>query len=101
MIGRIDDEDFIEAVGEVFGHAHEIDRLPHRPERRHGDEIGLHDAAGGILGIFEAALELGALERGKLGEDVRLLFLVEVLDHDRPLRRNRAAARPPPPARWA
>ena len=33
-----------------------------------------------VLGIFEAALELRALEGRKLGKDVRLLFLVEVLD---------------------
>ena len=33
-----------------------------------------------ILRIFEAALELGALEGRQLGENVGLLFLVEVLD---------------------
>ena len=80
MIGGVDHEDFIEAVGQVFRLAHIVDRLPHRPERRHGDEIGLHDAAGRILRIFEAALERETLEMRKLGEDVGLLFLVEVLD---------------------
>ena len=49
VIGRIDDEDLVEAVGQILGLAHIVDRLPDRPERRHGDEIGLHDAAGGVL----------------------------------------------------
>ena len=57
-----------------------VDGLPHRPERRHGDEIGLHDAAGRVFRIFEAALERDALEMRKLGEDVGLLVLVEVLE---------------------
>ena len=80
MVARIDDEHFVEAVGQVLGLAHVVDRLADRPERRHGDEIGLHDAAGGVLGIFEAPLERRALEGRQLGEDVGLLFLVEVLD---------------------
>ncbi len=80
MIGGIDHEDLVEAVGQIVGLAHVVDRLPDRPERRHGDEIGLHDAAGGVLGIFEAALERDALEMRQLGEDVRLLFLVEILE---------------------
>ena len=80
MIAGIDHEHLVEAVGQVLGQTHIVDRLPHRPERWHGNEIGLHDAAGGVLRIFEAAFQRGALERRQLGEDVRLLFLVEVLD---------------------
>ena len=80
MIGGIDHEDFVEPVGKVVGLAHEVDRLADRPERRHGDQIGLHDAAGGIVGIFEAPLKRRALERRELGENVRLVFLVEVLE---------------------
>ena len=80
MKGRIDDEDLVEAVGQILGIAHIIDGLPHRPERRHGDEIGLHDAAGRVLGIFEAPLDGRPLEGRKLGEDIGLVFLIEVLD---------------------
>ena len=80
MKGRIDDEDLIEAVGQILGVAHIVDGLPHRPERRHGDEIGLHDAAGRVLGIFEAPLDGRPLEGRKLGEDVGLVLLVQVLD---------------------
>ncbi len=80
MVGGIDHEHLVEAVGKVVGLAHIVDRLPHRPERRHGDEIGLHEAAGGVLGIFEAPLERRTLEGRKLGKDVRLVLLVEVLD---------------------
>ena len=80
MIGGIDHEDFVEAVGQVVGQAHEVDRLLHRPEGRHGDEIGLHDAAGRVFGIFEAALQRDALEMRELGKDVGLLVLVEVLE---------------------
>src|SRR5659263_615240 len=57
-----------------------IERLPHRPEGRHGDEIGLHDAAGGVLGIFEASLERRALQGRQLGKDVGLVLLIEDLD---------------------
>ena len=64
--GGIDDEDLIEAVRQILRVAHVVDGLPHRPERRHGDEIGLHDAAGGVLGIFEAPLDRRPLEGGSL-----------------------------------
>ena len=80
MIGGIDHEHFVEPVGKVVGLAHEVDRLADRPERRHGDQIRLHDAAGGIVGIFKAPLKRRALERRERGENVRLVFLVEVLD---------------------
>src|SRR5690348_18469227 len=73
VVPWIDDEHFVEAVRQVLGLAHIVDRLADRPERRYGDEIGLHDAAGRVLGIFQAPLECRALERRQLGEDVRLL----------------------------
>ena len=80
MKGRIDDEHLIEAVGQILGIAHIVDGLPNRPERRHGDEIGLHDAAGRVLGIFEAPLDGRPLEGRKLGENVGLVLLVQILD---------------------
>ena len=74
------DEHLVEAVRQILRVAHVVDGLPHRPEGRHGDEIGLHDAAGGVLGIFEASLDGRPLEGGKLGEDVGLVLLVQILD---------------------
>ncbi len=79
MIGGIDHEKFIKSLGQILRLAHIVDRLPHRPKRRHGDQIGLHHAAGGILRIFEAALQRDPLEIRKLGEDVLLVGPVEVL----------------------
>ncbi len=46
---RIDDVDLVERIGQILALAHEIDRLPHRPERRHGDELRLHAPAGGVF----------------------------------------------------
>ena len=80
MIGRVDDEDFVKPLGQVVGLLHKVEGLPHRPERRHRDQVGLHDAAGRVLFIFEASLQCRALKQRQLGQDVRLFLLVEVLE---------------------
>ena len=78
-VGRIDDEDLVEAVGQIGRLAHVVDGLADGPERRHRDELGLHPPAGGVFRIVQAALERGALGRRQLLEDVGLLVLRQVL----------------------
>ena len=60
--------------------AHEVDRLPDRPERRHGDELVGHPPAGGFLRIVEPALERDALRVGKPGQNLLAVLLVEIGD---------------------
>ena len=80
VIGRIDHEEHVELVGQLRLFAHVVDRPPDVPERRHGDEVRLHQPAGRLLRIVEAALDGGALDRRHLGEDLRLLLRLEVLE---------------------
>ena len=80
MLGAVDRVDFVEPVRQVRRVAHVVDRLPYRPIRRHGDEIGLHPPAGGILRVFEAPFERIALRRRQLVQDLFLVFLIERLE---------------------
>ena len=73
----IDRVDFIEPVRQVPCVAHVVDRLPHRPVRRHRDELGLHPPPGGIFRIQQAALERVALQWRQFLEDLLLVLLVE------------------------
>ena len=75
--GGIDDEDLVEGFRQVLGLAHEVDRLPDRPERRHGDELGLHAPPGAVFRVVEGALERDALDGGQLVEDLRLFVFAE------------------------
>ena len=77
---RVDDEDLVEGLGQVGRLAHVVDRLPDRPERRHGDELGLHQPTGRVLRIVERALQGDALGRRQLVEDLGLVLLVEALE---------------------
>ena len=61
MVSRIDDIDVGECLRQVLGLAHMVDDLAHRPEGRHRHEVRLHETAGGVLRIFEVALERGAI----------------------------------------
>jgi len=40
-----------------------VDDLAYGPERRHRHEVRLHETAGGVLGVFEVALECRAIPR--------------------------------------
>ena len=77
---RVDDEDLREALGQIVGVAHVVDDLSDRPERGDRHEVGLHQAPGGLFGIFEVAFERGAIGRPELGEDLFLVALLEALD---------------------
>ena len=76
--GRIDDEDLAETVGQVLVLAHVVDGLADRPERRHGDELGLHAPAGGLFRIVERAAQPDPLGERQLRQDLVLVLLVEV-----------------------
>jgi hypothetical protein len=52
--------------------------------RRHGDELGLHAPAGGVLGVIETAGKRDPLRRRQLVEDLGAIFLRHILeDRDR------------------
>ncbi len=76
----IDDEDLRERLRQILGLAREVDHLLHRPERRHGDEIRLHQAAGGLLGIEQVALQGGAVALRHLIEDFLLVVRLEAFE---------------------
>ncbi len=77
----IDDEDLRERVRQIVGVARVVDDLADGPVGRDGDEIRLHEAAGGLLGIFEVALERDALAHRELAEDLVLVALLEVFEN--------------------
>ena len=80
VVARVDDVDLVELVGQVLLGAQVVDRLPDRPERRDGDEIRLHQTAGGILREVEAALQRQPLERRQLRKDLLAVGVVDVLE---------------------
>ena len=75
VAGGIDHEDLVEGLRQIRRLAHEVDGLPDRPERRHGDELGLHPPPGAFLRVVEGALERDALDGGQLVENLRLFLL--------------------------
>ncbi|MCY1233870.1 hypothetical protein D9M72_464290 [compost metagenome] len=79
--GRVDDKDLREALGQVLVFAHVVDRLANGPEWRHRHELGLHAPAGGALRIIERAAKANPFRKGKLRQDLVLIFLVEVLEN--------------------
>ena len=79
-VARIDDVELEELVRQVLIGAQVVDRLTHRPERRDGDELGLHAPAGGILGKIEAALQAEPLEGRHLREDFLPVLAIHVLE---------------------
>ena len=76
----IDDVEFVERVRKILRLPHVIDCLANAPEGRNGDQLALHEAAGGALGVVERALQRGALDRGHVVEDFLLLGIVETLE---------------------
>src|SRR5262249_43952095 len=80
VLGVIDDINLEETVRQFDRFAQMVDGLTDGPGRRHRDQFGLHPRTGGIQRIFEAALDLRALRRGYLLQDLRLLFLWQILE---------------------
>ncbi len=76
---RIDDVKLGELVRQPLVLAHEVDGLADRPERRHGDEIRRHQPAGGILRIFQTALQRDALRQRHRRQNLVEVRLVEIL----------------------
>jgi len=67
-------------VRQFRGFAHVVDRLADVPIRRHGDELGLHPPAGGILRIFESPCDRNPLGRRDLIENLGTFFFRQVLE---------------------
>ena len=76
----IDDEYLRERLGQILGVAREIDDLADGPERRHRHEVGLHQAAGGLLRIEQVALQRRAVALRDLVEDLLLVVGLEAAD---------------------
>jgi hypothetical protein len=76
----IDHEYLVERLGQLLRLAHEVDRLAHRPERRDGDELRLHQAAGAVLLVIEGPLKRDTLDRRQMPEDLGLIGVGEVLE---------------------
>ncbi len=66
--------------GRSGGIAGEVDDLLDRPERRHGDEVRLHEAAGGFFRVEQVALQGGALALRHLIENFLLVVRLEAFE---------------------
>ena len=76
----IDDIDFPEIASQLAIVAQIVDHLPDIPVLRHRDEIALHQAAGGFLGIGEA-LSIAARSSGSIASRTACWsFLLQILD---------------------
>ena len=82
---RVDHEHLDEAVGQVVGCAHVVDGLANGPERRHGDQLDLHQPAGGVFRVFQAALDRQPVGDRDLGEDFRLLLRLQPFEQIDPV----------------
>ena len=76
----IDHVEFEEALGQILGLAHVVDRLPDGPARRHRDELGLHPPPGGLFRVIEALRQRDAVGRRHLLEDLGLILLRQVFE---------------------
>ena len=60
-----------------------VDRLPHRPEHRRGDERALHQAASGLLIERKRAFDSGAVCRRNLVQDTLAAIVLEIVQQER------------------
>ena len=90
VIAGIDDEYLRERLRQILGVAGEIDHLTDGPERRHGNEVRLHEAAGGLFRVQQVALQCGALALRHLIENFLLVVFLEAARSGRRRRRCRA-----------
>jgi hypothetical protein len=80
-VGWVDDVDFVEGLGQVLAApAGVVDRLADAPEFRHRHEFRLHQTAGGVLFIGEAALEFGPVNGRQVFEDSLAPVVLEILE---------------------
>ena len=75
-----DHEHFPEIGRQIFGRTKIIDDLPDLPMRRHGAEVALHQAPGGLLRIAQRLFDRGTVVRVHGPQHRLLLVAVEVLD---------------------
>ncbi len=76
----VDDEDFPEVGGGVDGRLDQRHDLADAAALGDRDELALHQAAGGFLGVAERGFDIGAIGGGQRGKDALLLVVLEILD---------------------
>jgi peptidylprolyl isomerase len=80
MMGGTDYKHFPEIRRQVVGRAEIVDDLADRPMFRHRDQVALHQAAGGFLGIAQRLFDRGAIVGLHRLKNSPLVVLVEVFD---------------------
>ena len=79
-MARVDDEDFIEIVRQIFRVAAIIDDLADRPIGRHRDQFALHQPAGRILRERQALEHGGTVRCRDRGQHIAAALLVQGVD---------------------
>ncbi len=77
LVGDVEVEDHLDVAGVLQG----LDRLAHRQILAQGEDLGGHDAAGGVLPVLQQLLDLLRLLRLHQAENLRRQLLWQVL-HD-------------------
>jgi hypothetical protein len=80
LVRRIDHEDFPEIGGQVLVLAQIVEHVADGPMLGHRDQLALHQAAGGFLGIGKRFLDRGAIVGIERAEHFALVLRVHVLD---------------------
>ncbi len=80
-VARVDHEDVVEILRQPLALAHVVDGLADGPEHRHGDEVALHQPAGGILREGEVLLDHAAQRLGDGLQHLALQRLVQPVEH--------------------
>ena len=78
---RVDDVDLVKGLRRVLHFAEIIDRAADRPERRHRDEIRLHQTARRVLGEIEAARQGRPFRQRQTFENGLAVFVLEVFEN--------------------
>ena len=78
---RIDDKDFPKIGRQILIFAQIINHLAHRPMFGHGDQLPLHQAAGGFLWIGQRLFNGGAIIGRQRAENGALIILLHILNN--------------------
>ena len=80
-VQRIDHIDVEEQLGQVVAlFADVVDGVAHAPELGRGHHLALHQAAGGLFLVAQAAFDGGAIDLGHGGQNAFALVVLQVLD---------------------
>ena len=80
MMAGIDHEHFPEIGGEILVAAEIVEDVADPPMFRHRDQVALHQAAGGFLGVGQSLLDRGAIVGIERAQHGAAIVLVHVLD---------------------